>query len=661
MVRGRTKPGQVLVVTVLAIVLLTGLVLLVFNAGEHAARRAETQHAADAAAVSAGIELARSMNTLAANNIATARLLAMVAVMDALPRVAAVSYDEIRAWERAVEAQIDRGPPAMPGYMYRLEPILHQGLVSFRDRFHRQRVDLEALCEAIGPDAYDMAEKTWYRLPDGAGPPPHGQYWRAMGDLDRLSDATAESAGVRAHTQAVHYARANRADAAGLVPVLPQLPVVRGQYTHWYAQRHGPRDTVIRDGRIPDRAVPHRMGPFDRLFRWRRPFYRWTVEDPEFTIPDRSYTATMPIRSVGDCSMIGQSGRAAHRHELIGYTTYGPYGWMRRQLYNYWWSLLRDTNFMQYFDEVSQLKLRYLFENAPTQALHYAHWETNYRRVRDYWYSHGGAELEPEGDDWPEQSITGGPIRQTMLYRIRTVSLVSHEHPAFLLWAPWWSNSRNPETLFIPGWFDPYRHFQVLEHSGRHEWKVGLPESLQPKLPIVGSLLPPLAIHVIDIYFFGGADIGTDVEVANPANWQEGDPLPAPYLMDTLQGDYEPLSPDHDAGVRRRHFSVLAAATRDGTAPAWPARFGHASPMGGPVALAQAEIFNPTSWDLWTQDWQAQLVPVSDLRAWTDRLGAELESHAPLAPGIVDSERLGQVWEFLDRLDPELAETFINH
>ncbi len=128
---------------------------------------------------------------------------------------------------------------------------------------------------------------------------------------------------------------------------------------------------------------------------------------------------------------------------------------------------------------------------------------------------------------------------------------------------------------------------------------------------------------------FAGADFGPTAPIRNPANFTAADVpnLPVAYLLDRAQGDYvlndpknNPQDANHDDGVRRTQFSLLGVARRSARAAAWAGRFGSGSPDGQMTGIAQAEVFNPTSWDLWTQDWHAQLVPVTNLGEWMARL-----------------------------------------
>jgi hypothetical protein len=48
--------------------------------------------------------------------------------------------------------------------------------------------------------------------------------------------------------------------------------------------------------------------------------------------------------------------------------------------------------------------------------------------------------------------------------------------------------------------------------------------------------------------------------------------------------------------------------------------------------LAQVKVFNPSSWDLWTQDWQCQLAPVGPMDYWLGVLAAAESCDCGLGP-----------------------------
>ena len=77
--------GVVMVIALLAIVLIASLLFYVINVGTSVQGRVVTQHTADAVAIGGASQVARSMNTVAMNNVETARLIAAVSILDGLP------------------------------------------------------------------------------------------------------------------------------------------------------------------------------------------------------------------------------------------------------------------------------------------------------------------------------------------------------------------------------------------------------------------------------------------------------------------------------------------------------------------------------------------------------------------------------------------------
>ena len=115
--------GQVLVVVLLGMVLLGGMIFYVVNVGDQSNRRLEMQNAADSAAISGAAWMARSMNVIAMNNVAATRMLALVPILDAFPLSTKMGHEEVRAWVRCLEAQLERVD--LDGQHLRQYPIAH--------------------------------------------------------------------------------------------------------------------------------------------------------------------------------------------------------------------------------------------------------------------------------------------------------------------------------------------------------------------------------------------------------------------------------------------------------------------------------------------------------------------------------------------------------
>lgn len=124
-------------------------------------------------------------------------------------------------------------------------------------------------------------------------------------------------------------------------------------------------------------------------------------------------------------------------------------------------------------------------------------------------------------------------------------------------------------------------------------------------------------------YIFLGINVGTPVPVRNPANFTDRSALPAP-----IDFDHTLVKPQPDA--RRQYLTYLAAARRPDTALMWSDRFSSNKPDPSMMAIAQIELFNNHSFDLWTQEWHAQLVRVTNMSDWVTQLQASLNQLAGL-------------------------------
>lgn len=669
--RWRCASGQVMLITVLAIVLLASVVFLLMNAGDQMNRRTAAQNAADSAAMSGATYMARSMNAVAMNNVGMSRMLSLVPVIDSLPVAFRASYEELDVWQHGLEQQIPNLRRDLPAGDPLKDEML-DGLESLRARFQAQREILLPLCQRFAPDddgdrQYDLRTYTFFDPPDpdpSSGNPPRGWFWVAAHHLDQFNQATVDVAGALSQATAAQYANLSQLDRSAapeatdggfLVPVLPQLPAMRGEWRDWQRDP-GRRDTVLRHGRIPDFTAPYRLGPYDKLFGWRYSLYDVDYGPP---VDQPQYRGTqgplVPGKSVGDGGIPSGSGRPVVGRTLRGYRTFGPYSWMLRQLDHYWSQHLRDTNFNEYLHRQADAKLEYMRRVGPSiQRMHYPQWRDDYPACRAL----AAPSLVPRNR-----------VTYTLYYKVNVRSRYPQDDPRFLSRGSFATNVGNPQTLRAGGWFDVAQipaARQIAQWAWEHAWEYETTEDLaigiQGRTDAAGN--PEwFPVYMVDRYVFGGADFGGEIRIENPANFGSLDGLPVPYLLDTSAGDYEWLEPDHDAGVRRRQFTYLGVARRSSratVATAWRDRFRGGSPVGAVLATAQVELYNPTSWDLWTQDWRAQLVPVTDLGDWAARMEQGADD-APATGGAVSEASVRELAEFFRVLDPQLADLLTNH
>lgn len=454
------------------------------------------------------------------------------------------------------------------------------------------------------------------------------------------------------------------------------------------------RRLYVRGGSIPDFKFPYRLGPFARLYRWRD---YWDQYDSDYA---RTYI------------------------ERWGYTTFGPLRHMLRQIVNNFGAagrhagIIDTTRFAFHLQTLAQVKLAYMFGLDTLVFIQYSdQWITDYKQAYQYYL----ADLKrmQKLREFNIENKTQVPIRSNIMttryYRVHVKSTVPWKDLGNWLNPAAWQTQEPTDTFTPRRWWSwelsgigPYGdptsqplHRWIKDRSGfgmvhnpmpfaqanalghnkpngqwmemdssgqawyrvytnrrvRFDRQLGLPER-----PIYDNKGNIVDYHYYTVYHmtwqvFGGIELRNEHLLSNPLAGASQSELPAPILFDTSQGDY---MHEHFLGVRREHFTFLGIASKGARAKIWANKFRSGNPSGTITSLAQAEVFNNRSWDLWTQDWQTQLVPVTDWQEWIEQLaGAE--------PDLVDSgaqlnvDQLDKIRDYLERIDPDLADAFLNH
>ncbi|HET6429042.1 MAG TPA: pilus assembly protein TadG-related protein [Phycisphaerae bacterium] len=658
--RPRRCRGQVMFIVLLGTVLLAGLVMYVINVGDRVTRKVQTQNAADSAAMAGASWMARSMNVVAMNNVAQTRMLALVPILDAFPLSAGMAHEEVGAWEQCLADQLRRGVP---------DARLRDGLESLRTRMARQRDILAPVDDLLNHSGFQMEEITTWSIRGHAGPAPHGRLWQAAEAMDEFSQVTASSAGLLSQMNASRFGEANTAEVAFVVPINPELPAARTSFNDF--------ERPVKSGLIPDRAYPQRLGPYDRLFRWRDYRYR-DIRERDRLVPGRpghgairGSTGNVDVggRRRGNSARGNSSNPNAHwsyrtiGRVLEGYSVYGPYTWMMRRIHGYaqgqWHNRdyypgeLADTYFHDYIRQIADIKLEYMWGSKTAKYLHYPHWLTDY----------------PQARTLAAQAAAGTPgaprITRTMYYLVEIRSRYPKGDPNYLSSGTYVTNDELPIAMWIDGWADaadwkiPQLSEWVWEDQYSYEttedWDIGIRMQTDATGQPVWQ-----KVYMIAQYVFGGIDVGGEVEITDPSNYSDRNDLPAPILMEHPRGDYDVARPHHDEGVRRDLYSYLGVASRPDTARTWPARFGSDNPFRGVAAVAQVGVFNTTSWDLWTQDWKAQLVPVTQWGRWMQDMEAGI-SNASETAGQVDPVQVRAIQEYLSKFDEIMVDQSLHH
>ena len=624
----RRHRGQVMVIALIAVTLLGGMVFYVFNVGDQVNRRVGMQDAADSAAISGSTWMARSMNVVAMNNVAQSRLIAMAAVLDGLPLATEIAYEELSAWILGLDAQLAKGVP---------DADLKTGLQSMADRFHQEQQLLYPLYHSLIESGYDVTQATFWRL-GGGGSGPDGTLWQGAMALGDFSRATVELAGYISQTDATQMGQACGATTSFLVPVNPELPARQGQLDDF----KGP----IMTGRPPEWAgdtdFAHR-GPYDQLFHWRMPLY-----DKGTVIGYQSVQGTAgPTQGAGGHGVGGKTvgtsvvgGPQDQQVPIIapgpqiGWRTYGVYRWAVRGNGGYpSWGLaefaynnLPDTNYRRNIDTLTKAKLDYIWGNTSIKQIHKPEW------ICDYPAAVQRAQANPKD------------VKYTLFYMVQTKSSVPPTSAQYKKGSAFISNSDDPIAITKRGWVDPadwtanpqMSATKIADYIWQVDWQyqttfdesIGLPRSGGTDAkgnPIWHD------VYIREQYVFGGIDIGKDTDIRNPANWNAGEDLPRPWLLDLTRADYRSVPGERD------YFSFLGVARVNSEPSIWGERFGSGDPSANVLAVAEAQVFNNLSWDLWTQNWEARLRRIDDWSYWVDaRMPAsqsQVNEVAPLVDG----------------------------
>ena len=710
------RDGQVLVITLLSLVLLAGLLYYVFNLGDQVNRRLEMQNAADAVAIGGANWMARCMNTVAMNNVTQARLIALVAVLDALPLAAEMAVAEETADPPLSEAlEKWRSVPGGGFTQYEEDNFFRRGLAELYLQMSNtggmtqlqllQQIDsnFDHRDEMTTEGGFDVQEATAW---------PDGTIWHAMVALDEFSQAVAESAGILAQVNAAEFGRRNGAEAAFVVPVQVQFPAARTSFTdfapvlldhvYYWEDRTGSEEAYayevrrsklveklsasndvpsdcrrlrVYGGAIPDFTHPQRLGPFARLYRWRSPIneYQYSWDTWSWDISTRH-----------------------------GYMSYGPFeGALRTVLRQFGepgrrGGTLDTTRFAFHLRSLSLVKLAYIFGlSSPKNVQYPAEWIIDYQAAQTFADDHAfetpqavmttryyrvNVKSTAEWDDRTNWMRTWDPNIATSTFtpmrywsrQLKTPAEDVYDPNLVYLWiedrpgfrdvtaqAPW-------EKLADYVWVRKSAFQSYLDHELRLQPRFERDPNGKLLLDDAGLPTPiPYTIYSVEWRVFGGIEPRNEVPLSSPCDGADRDEMPAPILLDTSDERGRAIRlPDAD-GVEQDAYRVepimfLGVARKTARAAAWPQKFRSPNPLGSVVTIAQAKLFNASSWDLWTQDWQAQLTPIADWDLWLARLEQGVLD-AGETQGIVSDEQVEDIYEYLEKFDSDAFQSFLKH
>ncbi len=654
--------GVVMVITLLAILLLVALVLWVLNMGEQVDHRVNAQHAADSAVAAGSGWVARSMNTVAQNNLTISRYITVANVLDGMPLAVEFTTHEQKTLQEALVAQLARGVGSGPTeLMEQVQILLEQMNVGLEDEI-AQLEPVNALFLDI-----DVREMTCYNAPGGMG-----RLWQAMYALDEVSQATMENlpelAQLNAASGGAHNLPNKEKSQALVVPINPYLPYTRGQFDDF-------RRPVL-NGLLPLEIddTEERRGPFDTVFGWHK------------RIGHRVGGTWVPGSSSGPGGRgnvpIGGGAGSGTGGSWVGgtyeWTHYTTWGWLSYYISGHDWfdpehghsgTITSFVHHHMYYSRLAwwvrmlaNIKIDYLWpegqdtdsddddlddfeDEDELETVIEPLWVIDYNEARSI-----AAAGEPE-------------IRETAFFVVEIKSKYPKTDPQFMTpgtWAPVTDNGarHQPRVVRRSRWMDPatWGVEKIVSHGWRDEWTYRKYWDSEIDITPISDGEDGYELQTIyryDHFYFAGVNVGEPLEVRDPNEGlnRNSDAAPAPLNLvhDSVWRD--PTS-------RREFMTFLGIASRDDHPQAWASAFHSGKPHERVVALAQAKVFNSHSWDLWTPMWRAQIEPITRYDLWMNAMENGLGQGTSVS--LIDLDEVEDLYEYLDSLEP-LAPAMLGH
>ncbi|MEM7626150.1 MAG: pilus assembly protein TadG-related protein [Planctomycetota bacterium] len=629
----RPRRGAIMIVMLLSLILLASLVFYIFNTGQHVTYRMETQNAADNAAISGAGWVARSFNTVAMNNVEMSRLIPLAAVLDSVPISVRYTLEDQQVVLQAVDDYLDNGSGLPPEVENALRDVV-------RPNIENQVQLLTPLNDLLNSGGYDIAAMTFYEDANGQ----RGQIWQSVESLAALNVATMENLGLISQLNAFRGAQIAQRDgglSGGglLLPWVPEVPWTQGSFDDF--------ETVVANGRLPDDQDDPEFarGPFDTLFGMRQ---RGRATNGQFT----NLGTDIRHRSTGGIpAPIEQQLESA---TIETYFTDGTYRLMIGQLARLAESRTGDLDgrprrtSQAFFpapspDDVTDTDAPL----APSQWSRRVRFAAN-QKINRVFPSVGGGFQQLIDPMWLDDYSTAVALQEDPLIdTIRTGMWISFEFrkPAntlngfgeteLVMWGIKVVSGDQAVFRSPPEW--------IPVSGTQNVWRQAVPANEQPD---------PGEDQYYYYDLWVGVNVGDVVEVRDPYNFTsaERNDLPGPV-------NFTPDEFDQSEVNRRANLTFLGIAHQPKTAAFVPEGFDADRQDTKLVGLAQAQVFNNHSWDLWTQMWHAQLMPIDSYDAWMDALEEPegLDQMPWLEPADVTA-----VTQYLKAVQP-LADLMLEH
>jgi hypothetical protein len=592
--------GQAIYIVVMYMFLLLGLLVLVINSGEKVNHKIEMQGAADSAAMTGGAWYARGLNVVSMCDVGEVQLLSTIVLCDTLETVTTPAKECIDKLSGDVPIDIrltDADASSANNHIF---------LVAGNAASEKQVIyQFDDIVQAI----------SWPKYLNYNG----GVLWDCMKLLDGFSHAMILDTPRAACREAVDVATKNHADFGFMTPFWPELPIEIGVFQDF--------KDPMRLGTLPARFLG-RPG-YDSRAALRIGGFNWGV---------------MNYRCYGSTFL---DDRNTLRH-ISG--AKGPWSYWREPFVESRpMGLLDLSGFGVLFNIVSSMKFEMLFGSAEDQAS-LRKWDYGYDTAkglsegeirRTWWESVGfdaryveDEERKPFPPPTGEWTAKKWGINAPYLYP----STRTYPNPS-----PWPPDPRSNPWPSLTGYTratqpyegaDPRRNvwYRVDRHRTPLYPELGI---FAPHPPVRddGSKWPYTDAEMktywhISMRRFNGAELAPDTALHRTYMPSLGE---APDIAPVFFTDQGVNLVENIEGPNGK-FTFNGYAYRAAKATNWVQRFINPNPSEAVVCYAQSRVYNPASWDLFTQAWKVKLMRAqasySDSYRWGEML-SELKKGIP--------------------------------
>jgi hypothetical protein len=578
----RCESGQAIFVVVLFFFLLAGLLFLILNGGEELNRKVQMQSTADIVAHSGATWYARGLNIICMTNTTETQLLSLIVLLDTLETVVPPAQECIDDLVQNIgRSKAGRDIPIDQ----RLASWLVVGNAESEQQIIRQFADV---VKAVNwPDylTYDS-----------------GVMWECIKLMDGFALVMSRETPRVVQREAIDIARKNKAEVGFLLPLWPELPVQRGQFSDF-------REPMV-NSRMPPPNTRQLIGGFANLMGYR-----------------------------------GYNGQAM-----------GPW--------NYWREPFTATRPMGLFDIsrfsvpfliVSEMKLEMLFGGTDDQWTA-RQWEMDYDKakgvpredIRRCWWEvstfdarYGNNEERepfplPASGGWGASYTPSRPTPSTRTYgdmRYPDLSMYKRASQSY--------EGADPREAV---WY------RCERRRTAHYPQIGI---FAPHPPIHpdGSPWPYTDAEMktywhVTLWRFNGLEKHTDETLHRRYMPSSGVAPFAPTMLDSATGALT-------AANLRSHFTFNGFAYRTGAVKNWPTRFVNPNPVDDVVCYAQSRVYNRYSWDLFTQHWKVKLMRQDRWKELLEEIDKPFPSQGGTVAAVLTPERLKPVRQNLEGYDEQ--------